>query len=617
MPQQQQSHEPRRQPRAQQLAFDELGEPLREVTFVVVDLETTGGSAKDDRITEIGAVKVRGGEVLGEFQTLVDPQTGIPPYIQVLTGITESMIIGAPTIAAALPSFLEFAGLEGGTVLVAHNAPFDVGFLKQAAKDLGYSWPKHRTVDTVITARRTISRDEVANCKLATLAPFFGSPTTPNHRALDDARATVAVLHGLFERLGPMGVQSLDELLTMSREVTPAQREKRTLAANLPESPGVYIFRDSQGNPLYVGKSKNIRRRVRDYFTASEPRARMREMVALATAVDTVSCSHDLEAGVRERRLIAALRPRYNRRSKTPDRAVWVKVTAELFPRLSVVRTMKDDGCDYLGPFSSRRAAEDTINAIYDTLPIRRCTHKLRQSAPINACALAELGKCSAPCDGRISPQTYAATIAPLRRAIRSDVGALVQPMLARIDALSAAQRYEEAQSVRDRAVALIRSLIRTQQLRRVNRLARLVAAAPDGNGGWELAVIRHGRLVLAAHAARGVPVRALLTSLAGSEESHASDDADSVDLPEAHYEETELISSWLDAPAVRLVELDGEYSCPVPAAASWTPWMRKIDRSIQTGRRARDPFAHPRTPRPLDRPQDRPLGVRRKYVVP
>src|SRR5438067_5566769 len=106
-----------------QTSFDELDEPLRTTTFVVVDLETTGGSCAADGITEIGAVKVCGGEVLGEFQTLVHPGMAINPFVSVLTGITDAMVCSAPPVAAVLPAFLEFAA---GSVLVAHNAPFDV-----------------------------------------------------------------------------------------------------------------------------------------------------------------------------------------------------------------------------------------------------------------------------------------------------------------------------------------------------------------------------------------------------------------------------------------------------------------------------------------------------------
>ena len=170
-----------------QTTFDDLGRLLHDVTFCVVDLETTGGSpAKGSRITEIGAVKVRGGEVLGELQTLVNPDESIPAFITVLTGITDAMVVRAPRIAEALPAFLEFAH---GTVLVAHNAPFDVGFLRHAAGELGIPWPRFDVLDTAVLARRALLEDEVRNVKLSTLATHFRAATTPNHRALSDARA--------------------------------------------------------------------------------------------------------------------------------------------------------------------------------------------------------------------------------------------------------------------------------------------------------------------------------------------------------------------------------------------------------------------------------------------
>ena len=134
---------------------------LRETTFVVVDLETTGGRARAgdgataDAITEIGAVKVRAGEVIGEFATLVDPGRAIPPKIVELTGITTAMVRDAPAITAVLPMFLEFAR---GAVLVAHNAGFDIGFLRAAAEQCGIAWPRPPVLCTVRLARRVLTR---------------------------------------------------------------------------------------------------------------------------------------------------------------------------------------------------------------------------------------------------------------------------------------------------------------------------------------------------------------------------------------------------------------------------------------------------------------------------
>ncbi len=192
---------------------------LQETTFVVVDLETTGGSPHVGAvITEIGAVKVRGGVVIGEFKSFVNPLAPIPVYITELTGIDNEMVRLAPIIDEVFPSFLEFCGAESETVLVAHNAPFDIGFLKAASRELEYQWPKFKVVDTVRLARSILTRDEVMDCKLSTLAIFFNTQVTPTHRALDDAQTTVEVLHALIERLGGFGVQTFGELERFSRK---------------------------------------------------------------------------------------------------------------------------------------------------------------------------------------------------------------------------------------------------------------------------------------------------------------------------------------------------------------------------------------------------------------
>ena len=199
---------------------------LQETTFVVVDLETTGASPKKGAaITEIGAVKVKGGEIIGEFKSFVNPLSPIPEYITAMTGISDLMLADAPVIDEIFPTFLEFVGSHNEAVLVAHNAPFDLSFLKSAAKDLDYEWPKYKTLDTVTIARQLLTKEDVRDCKLATLAQFFGTKTEPNHRALDDAKATTEILHGLFERLGSLEITTLDELLDFAKTAAHIQRQ--------------------------------------------------------------------------------------------------------------------------------------------------------------------------------------------------------------------------------------------------------------------------------------------------------------------------------------------------------------------------------------------------------
>ena len=186
---------------------------LAETTFAVLDLETSGGSPRlGAGITEIGVVKVKGGEVLGTFQSFVDPGHSLPVFITQLTGITDEMLISAPFIDEILPTLFEFLGSAEETVVVAHNSPFDLSFLKAASKTHEIQWPDYLTVDTARLARAVLERDEVINCKLSTLAEFFGAATSPNHRALDDAMATVDVLHGLIERLAGFDVHNFEQM---------------------------------------------------------------------------------------------------------------------------------------------------------------------------------------------------------------------------------------------------------------------------------------------------------------------------------------------------------------------------------------------------------------------
>ena len=578
--------------RQQQLSLDELDEPLHALTFVVVDLETTG-STGTDQITEIGAVKVRGGEVIGEFATLVDPGGPIAPFVSVLTGITDQMVAAAPPVSTVLPSFLEFIR---GSVLVAHNAPFDVGFLKAACNEHAHVWPKPAVVDTAVLARRVLTRDEVPNCKLSTLAGFFRAGTTPNHRALADARATVDVLHGLMARLGNLGVHSLPELRAFSAQVTDAQRRKRHLADPLPHSPGVYVFADGTGQPLYVGTSKDLRNRVRQYFVASETRTRMGEMVGLAESVNGIVCAHALEAQVREIRLINALKPRYNRRSKNGDRAIWLKLTNEIYPRLSVVRQTRADAAHYFGPLRSTRQAEQLRDAIHDAVTLRQCTDKLTPGRAVRAaCALAGIDRCAAPCEDGISPEDYRVLADTVVTAWQSDVRQLIEPLRSRLISLSAAQRYEEAAMMRDRIATLVRSCARMQSLTALTGIDELVAARPDGHQGWDLTVVRRGRLVAAGVAPRGIAPMPVVESLLATAEVVT----DSAFATAATVEETELLLRWLNEAGTRLVATSQNWSSPARGAAGLRSWLAAAD----DGRRSANPFADRRNLRMSHQP--------------
>ncbi|WP_196760531.1 DEDD exonuclease domain-containing protein, partial [Mycobacterium avium] len=541
---------------ATQLSFADVGPAfgpeevaLRDTTFVVVDLETTGGRSTStgetapDAITEIGAVKVRDGVVLGEFATLVDPQRSIPPQIMRLTGITTAMVSDAPAIDAVLPMFLEFAGLDRGAVLVAHNAGFDVGFLRAAAQQCDIAWPRPRVLCTVRLARRVLSREEAPSVRLASLARLFAVTTQPTHRALDDARATVDVLHALIERVGNQGVHTYADLRGYLPDVTPAQRRKRVLAEGLPRRPGVYLFRGPSGEVLYIGTAVDLRRRVAQYFTGADPRGRMKEMVALAGAVDHVECAHALEAGVRELRLLAAHAPPYNRRSRFPQRWWWVALTDEAFPRLAVVRAPRHDRA--VGPFRARADAADTAELLARFAGLRTCTNRLGRAAlhgPL--CPEAEVAPC--PAARGVTATQYAAAVARVAALIDGADNSALAAAVDQVAALAERRHFESAARLRDRTATAVEVLWRGQRLRVLASLPELVAAAPDGQGGYQLAVVRYGRLAAAGNARRGVPPMPVVDAITAAAQAIWPEPGP---LGGALVEETALIARWLEAP--------------------------------------------------------------------
>jgi len=535
-----------------QRSFDDLGTPLHDVVFCVLDLETTGGSPADCEITEVGAVKFVGGEPDGTFATLVNPGAPIPPTITVLTGITQSMVVAAPRIEEVLPSLLEFLG---DAVIVGHNIRFDMSFLNAAADRLGYGRLTNRTVDTLGLARRLIN-GETRRLNLQSLASFFRSPVAPNHRALADARATAYVFWGLLERAGTIGVTHLDDLVRLPTAKGSPHYAKIDLTEALPRRPGVYMFRDNGGNVIYVGKAKNLRTRVRSYFYGDGRRS-VAQMLRDLTSIDFIVCNTELEAEVTELRMIHANAPRYNRRSRPPRSSQYVKLTAEEFPRLSIVRTRRDDGCLYLGPFRSRRTANAVVAAIWDAVPIRRCITRAGKKSP--ACTFAQLGVALCPCDGTVGHNEYQQVVSLLRYGIEAEPAMLLEPLVARIRDYARTARFEEAAELRDRHRALSKALKDRRNWLVLRDAGLLWAEDLDGDS----TLVENGRLIGSWSIPEQPPLGATTATVASV-----------CDVPESvvDAEEARLLWRWLDRPGVRIVETTRPLASPrhpVPVLSS------------------------------------------------
>ncbi len=457
--------------------------PLEEAPFVVFDLETTGTSAKEGGITEFGAVKISRGEVVEEFSTLVNPEAPISPFVIRLTGITNEMVADAPKIGEVLPRFEEFVE---GSVLVAHNSPFDCSFVKAARRGKPLPNP---VLDTLRLARILVPG--LPRYRLSSLAAHLGIRQMPNHRALSDASATAGILLKLLGMLDDAGVRTVGEAAALrggGKKRTKPQ--KHHLADGVPNTPGVYYFVDEHGTVLYVGKAKDLRVRVRTYFSGGDGRRKIGRLVAEISKVEYTETDTELHALILEAREIKRLLPRYNSAGRG-DRPGWfIKLDArEPYPVPERVNESGgEDGVVFLGPYRSAGVLEACMEALGRIFPLRRC------SGYGEPCFYGQMGRC-APCIGMSREDYESEVVEGIAKLLRGEGG---EEHLARIvaerDRLAKELEFEAAARLRD----LISGIERIRLVRTLSSAEGLQAvAAPSTEPGLiEVFILSEGRLV-------------------------------------------------------------------------------------------------------------------------
>jgi len=552
--------------------------PLIDTTFVVLDLETTGLSADRDRITEVGAVRARGGEILAELRTFVHPGLPIPAAVTAITGITDTDVAEAPSVDTVLPTVLDFLG---DAVFVAHNARFDLSFLRAAAVRLGLPPIRPRVIDTAVLARRLI-RDEVRDVRLGTLARHLRVPDAPDHRALNDARATLHVLHALIERASAYGATSIEDLQQLCGPTGDRSHRRISLIADAPSASGVYRFLAEDGTVLYVGKATDLRRRLRTYF-GQDTRRRTADLVAATARVTWTITPTELEASVREIREIQASRPRYNHRSTRPDPGTTVTLTREPFPRLAIVRGSPGTDDDGLGPVP-RSVAERVVEAIESVIALRPCRPRLRRAQDNPSCMLKDLHRCDAVCDGSQTPDVYAAVVAQARTAMH-DPDVLLAVLRERMHDLGRAGEFERATECREQLAALVRAFDARRQLELL-RGARLVLERPvtthEGHPRrtvTEVVVIDDGTLVsthVERDAADGSATAEQLAAFDGPPELRPREEAD-------------LLRRWMRTEGVRVRHAEGVCVSSLPGGALLAMVRAELRSAERAGRSDED----------------------------
>lgn len=466
--------------------------PLREATFCVVDIETTGGAPGKSKITEIGAVRVRGGEIIERFETLVDPGRPIPLPITRITGIHDAMLVGQPRIEEALEKFVAFVGDD---VMVAHNAPFDFRFLNYERFRIAGCYFTQPWLDTLVIARRLLRR-RLDRFDLATLAEWADTAVRPNHRALADAEATAEILVLLLDQLTDRGYATLERAVSFGQSGGARYAHKLALAEEIPQTPGVYLMRDREGAVLYVGKARNLRRRVRSYFG---PQGKHGRLIARAlegvAKIDYEETGSELAALLREVALLRELKPPCNSRGVRTGAARYLKLTSESsVPRLYVVTEVLDDGARYYGPIRSERLARQALEALTRLYPIGTCHPHCAGGAQARLMDDIPLG-CRGPCSG-LGLEGYRDGLTDVQALLDAEQGPAVAMLLARI-AEQAPEDPEFAHAERREATQALIGLLGSLTRTRFAAHASGVIVEPSVTHGSANAVfVWHGRVV-------------------------------------------------------------------------------------------------------------------------
>ena len=430
-----------------------LEQPIATAEFVVVDTETNGLGGDACELVEVGAVLVGGGELHDRWSSLVRTSAPLRRSIRRLTGITQEMVDGAPPLEHVLPAF---ARTLRGRLLVAHNAPFDRRVLRQAFGRIGLEWPEQPVLCTAALARVLLPLQRER--RLGALAEALGIEVGVAHRALPDAETCARVLCALFPRLCANAASVADALALLG-----PRRPRRTRASKrpalghrpqldfseLPSDPGVYLFRDGAGRPLYVGKSVSIRSRARAHFA---PSSALAEWSPHASVVDYRPTHSELGALVLENRLIKELAPPGNTRLARPDdRLVYIRCRLDIpFPILEVSPQPAAGHAVTVGPLRGRKLARELVEQLDSLFGLRHCGRRLpRREYPS---AYGQMGRCLSPCLGDLDPNLYRRRLDEALRLFLGDGGrGLTEHVERQMRAAAGEELFERAAWLRRR----------------------------------------------------------------------------------------------------------------------------------------------------------------------
>lgn len=471
--------------------------------FVAIDVETTGLRPLHQRIIEVAAIRYRNGTELDRFESLIQPDRRIPKYISELTGLTDAHVTDSPRFAEIAPALIEYIG---SGIVVGHNVGFDLSFINAELNRLGQPPLINDRLDVMYLAMKLLPG--IRRPSLDKLATAVGLDPRKVHRAGGDAWLAAEAALRLEQRARERGDGGLDRLKFFA---APAQRRPkdgvgrgravldRSLLADIPKCPGVYIMRDAFDHVIYVGKAKNLRDRVASYY--SQPLGYTRKMDGLLETmvrIEVEQTGSELEALLLESQLIKRYQPRYNTALRSFEQYPYIRVDiGNPWPRVTLARERKDDGARYFGPYRSKSAARHAVDLINAHLPLRTCPRSFKSARSYGSpCIQLDLGRCLGPCVGRADRETYRALVHDVVAFLDGDSDVLYTRLWQGLE--EAAQRldFERARRLRNDLLQIEQVVEAQRRIRTAEREHTLVLVLPSAHrDAREILLIVQGRL--------------------------------------------------------------------------------------------------------------------------
>ena len=367
---------------------------------VFVDIETTGGNANRDRISELAILTMENGKLVSGWQTLINPEAHIPHHIELLTGINNDMVSVAPTFKKVSQEIYERLN---GYVFVAHNARFDYGFIRNEFKRCGLKF-KAPVLCTVKLSRNLFPEQRRHN--LDSLMQRHELSCRARHRAYGDALVLYDFMCVLYTQLSADDVDKVITRLLKKPSLPPGLDEEQV--DNIPEGSGVYRFYDKHGALLYIGKSVRLRDRVLSHFSSDHQHSKEMKISQNIASIDYIETAGELGALLLEAKLIKQKLPLYNHRLRRYDKLVtiqWDFEESDSLPEI-ISDTLDTKNIDhYFGLFKNIKKAKQKLSDLAKEHQL--CEKLLGLEKGNGACFAYQLKKCRGACVEKESPMQH------------------------------------------------------------------------------------------------------------------------------------------------------------------------------------------------------------------